>query len=174
MVLGNKVLGNILDDPVPKVYAAMFRANAAMMLFAKGLYAGKEIEKHSPVETPDGKLIAYNIFRADDYAKMMSDEYVPMGIKQLSKIMWGDSKASPEVKMMNPHGEEIIQLLPDSLKGVHVIRTPKPYRGEILRNVYEDILNCCKIAFYDRETEETRLVLDNLIFEDFLPVRIKY
>ena len=114
-----------LQDNEPKYYAAVLGDNAATPLLAGVLATQLDgtLLEIPAIETPDGRLVAYNIYRADEYGKMHADPAIPKGIKELV------------FQEILPNSYRDRALTSKDVEGWHVIRTPTPLSGDQLLEV---------------------------------------
>lgn len=119
------------QDNEARYYAAVFFDNAAMVLLGGTFCA-------PPFNTPQGRLVAYNIHRADGYHAMEKDPNLPRSIKSIARKI-KEKHPSSESDFSYPH-----------LDGWYVIRTPAPLAGSELRGVLKRIERALNSGFYSK------------------------
>lgn len=123
-------IDQLCQDNVAKYYAAILKENAAVPLQGGGFGV-------TGLETPERKLVLYNIFRKDGFEKMYKDELVP------------DSLKSRVVQETRPQGRSSQR---ERIKGWHVLRTEKALQGEELRDFLSDLEKTMDSGFYSKST----------------------
>lgn len=132
------------EDGEAKYYAAVLFDNAATTLLAGTIDL-------PAIETPDGPLVAYNIYLSADYKKMKADPSLPESLKSLLD----EDKLSLEAEFTS-----------QSLEGWHVLRTPTPLAGDQLRETLSAIHQTLESQFYSKSRSQIGAVKDNLIMQE--------
>ena len=145
-----------LQDNEPKYYVAILRDNAATPLLA-GVFATQldgTLLEIPAIETPDGELVAYNIYRTDEYRKMHDDPAIPQGIKALV------------FQEILPNIHRGTALTSDDIEGWHVIRTPTPLSGDQLLEVLVTIQQTLDTFFYNKAQRQVIKLRDSVVMEE--------
>jgi len=137
-------IDEVCKDGEAKYYAAVLFDNAAMTLLA-GTFT------ESAIETPGGPLVAYNVYRSDEYQKMEKDASLPESLK--SKLR--EHNPNLEANFTSP-----------SLEGWHVLRTPTQLAGEQLRETLTAIQKTLDSQFYSKSQSRLGTVRDSLVMEE--------
>lgn len=141
-------IDEICQDGEAKYYAAVLFDNAAITV-STGAFSG-----NPPIKTPDGPLVVYNVYRADEYQRMEADLSLPASIK---------SKIKSKLRGHNPDFKT--DFTTPSLEGWHVLRTPTPLAGDQLRETLTAIQRTLGSQFYSKSLGQLGTVRDSLVME---------
>ena len=137
-------IDQLCQDNVAKYYAAILKENAAILLIGGGFGV-------TGVETPDRKLVMYNVFREDKYDSMINDEFLPDLMKHFV------------MRKAQPNGESFQR---KNIKGWHVVRTENALQGEELRSFLTALEKTLDSEFYSKPTGRIVTIRNSLEYAD--------
>ncbi len=139
-------------DGKPKMYAAVFRDNAAVRFKIGGLGI-------RGLEREDRPLVVYNVYRRDVYGKMEQDGMLPESVKDLVREMAESNLYPASHEFVSPN-----------LNGWGVVRTEKPVDGEALIDLISDVGTILAQPFFDKRVGGRVAFRDLLILEEFYTI----